>query len=125
MPSLRCIIHAILYGPLLASNIYWKYFSKILKKSTSLIKFPTHHKHLQDNVTGNSQNLIDASNLDIESVVLQAYQSALHLTESLNILFVSYLSTTTQSFDMLRSFVLIFARTEWKKRDSKKGSEKL
>jgi hypothetical protein len=33
MSSLHCIIHAILYGPLLASNIYWKYFSKILKNS--------------------------------------------------------------------------------------------
>jgi hypothetical protein len=85
---------------------------KCQDKSTSLIKFPTHHKHLQDNVTRNSQNLIDVSNLDIESIVLQAYQSALHLTKSLNILSVSYLSTTTQSFDMLRSFFLILARTE-------------
>ncbi len=31
--SIHPIIRAILYGPLPASNIYWKYFSKILKNS--------------------------------------------------------------------------------------------
>lgn len=72
---------------------------KCQDKATSLMKFPIHHKHLLDNVTGNNQHLIDVSNLDIESVVLQAYQSALHLTKSLNILSVSYLSTVNQSFN--------------------------
>jgi hypothetical protein len=33
MSSIHSIIHAILYRPLLASNIGWKYFSKILKNS--------------------------------------------------------------------------------------------
>ena len=31
--SIHSIIRVVLYGSLLASNIYWKYFSKILKNS--------------------------------------------------------------------------------------------
>ena len=33
MFSIHSIIRVVLYGSLLASNIYWKYFSKILKNS--------------------------------------------------------------------------------------------
>jgi len=74
-------------------------------KSTSLIKFPIHHKHLPDIATGNNQNLFDISNLDVENVVLQAYHSALQLTESLNISSVSYLLASSQPFNILYAFL--------------------
>ena len=75
-------------------------------KSTSLLKFPVHHKHISLNTTRNNQNLIDISMLNVENVVMQAYQSAVSITENLNISSVSCLSFTYEFFDILRdSFV--------------------
>ena len=67
--------------------------------STSLIKFPIHHKRLSENMSANNHILIDVSTLDVETIVLRAYQSALHLTEQLNISSVSCLSLLSPSFD--------------------------
>ncbi|CAF1537705.1 unnamed protein product [Adineta ricciae] len=66
-------------------------------KSTSVLKFPIHHKHSHDNKTINNRTLIDVSNLNVERVVQQAYQSASSITESLNI---SYLLKKHNVFHM-------------------------
>jgi hypothetical protein len=75
-------------------------------KSSSSLKFPVHHKHVLFNTTRNNQNLIDINMLNVENVVIQAYQSAVRIIENLNISSVSCLSFTYELFDLLRdSFV--------------------
>lgn len=71
-------------------------------KSISLLKFPVHHKHIPLNTTRNNQNLIYISMLNVENVVIEAYQSAVSITENLNISSVSCLSFTYDFLDMLR-----------------------
>jgi hypothetical protein len=75
-------------------------------KSISLLKFPVHHKHISLNTTRNNQNLIDISMLNVENVVIQAYQSAVSITENLKISSVSCLSFTYEFFDMLRDSIV-------------------
>ncbi|CAF1650247.1 unnamed protein product, partial [Adineta steineri] len=70
---------------------------KSQEKSTSLLKFPVHHKHISLNTTRNNQNLIDISTLNVENVVMQAYQSAVSIIENLNI---SSLLKKHKLFDM-------------------------
>lgn len=49
------------------------------------LSFPIHHKHKRDNHLSSVQNLDDIDQLDIEKIILDAYNEALELMERLEI----------------------------------------
>ncbi|CAF3021128.1 unnamed protein product [Rotaria sp. Silwood2] len=50
-----------------------------------LLSFPIHHKHKRDNHLSSLQNLDDIDQLDIEKIIVDAFNQALQLTEPLEI----------------------------------------